>query len=143
MAPDPADTDRLAALLGVTEGPGNVALVGLLAAHAAQLADRIPDIEILAAAAELRGEPERVGVSRMVIGADLPFHPSTLRAIAFSGGPGVTLLDRPAELSRAVPRGGRIVVEGPAPDAAERVAAFGARVLARDESWLVAIRETS
>lgn len=142
IVPDPADTDRLAALLGITEGPGNVALVGVLAAHAESIADRVPDVEVLAVAAELRCEPERGGVSRMMIGADFPFLASTLRAVAFSGGPGDTLLDRPTELSRVVPRGGRIIVEGPAPDAAERIAASGARVLARDERWLVAIRET-
>ena len=139
--PDPDETDALAALLGVTQGPGNLGVVGALSAHAAGLADRIPGVEVIAIGVEMRAETEREGVSRMAAGVELPFHPWSLRALALSAG-SAALLERPAELAQLVPRGGRIVVEGSAADAAERLAAAGARVLARDARWLVGVRET-
>lgn len=138
--PDAEETVRLAALLGVVEGPGNVGLVGALAAHAAGLAERIPGIEVVAIAADARAEPEREGVSRMLGGPELPFHPGSLRALAVPGG--AALLAHPEPLSGLVPRGGRIVVEDPPADAEELLARAGARVVARDECWLVALRET-
>src|SRR5690606_27369097 len=102
-APDPSDTDRLAALLGVTEGPGNVALVGALAAHAGGVADRVPGVEVIAVALESRSDPERPGVSRMAAAVELPFHPHSLRALALSEG-AAGLLEHPGLLSGLVPR---------------------------------------
>jgi hypothetical protein len=139
---DPARTDELAALLGVAEGPGHVGLVGALSAHAGGLADRVPGVEVIAIGAEARAQPEREGVSRMVAGVELPFHPWSLRALALSEG-SAELLERPKELAALVPRGGRVVVEAPGADAAERLSAAGARVLARDARWIVAVRATS
>ena len=136
-----AETDRLAAMLGVLEGPGNVGLVGALSAHAGALADRIMGVEVVAIDADARAEPERAGVSRMVAGVELPFHMWSLRALALSEG-SAELLERPKELAQLVPRGGRIVVEAPSAEAEARLAAAGARVLARDERWIVAMRET-
>jgi uncharacterized protein YbaR (Trm112 family) len=141
-AVDPAETDAIAAMLGVAEGPGNLGVVGALSAHAAGLADRIPGVEIVAIGVEARADPEREGVSRMAAGPELPFHPWSLRALALSEG-SAALLERPAELKQLVPRGGRIVVEAPGGDAEGRLAAAGARVLARDARWLVGVRETS
>jgi hypothetical protein len=141
-AADPAATDELAALLGVAEGPGNLGLVGALSAHAGGLADRVPGVEVVAIDPEARAEPEREGVSRIAAGVEPPFHPWSLRALALSAG-SAALLARPAALRQLVPRGGRIVVEAP-PDEAERdLEAAGARLLARDARWLVALRETS
>jgi uncharacterized protein YbaR (Trm112 family) len=138
---DPARTDELAALLGVTEGPGNVGLVGALSAHAAGLADRVPGVEVIAIDAGARAEAEREGVSRMVAGAELPFHPWSLRALALAR-ESQALLERPKELAQLVPRGGRIVLEAPGAGAPERLADAGARVLAHDARWLVSVRET-
>jgi uncharacterized protein YbaR (Trm112 family) len=141
-AVDPAETERLAALLGVAEGPGNIALVGPLSAHAGGLADRIPGVEVIAIGSEARAQEEREGVSRLAADALLPFHPWSLRALALSAG-SAALLEHPKELAALVPRGGRVVVEAPAADAAERLAAAGARVLAHDARWACAVRETS
>ena len=52
-AVEPAETDALAALLGVTEGPGNIGVVGALSAHAGGLADRIQGVEIVRQRAQL------------------------------------------------------------------------------------------
>ncbi|MBW3533907.1 MAG: hypothetical protein KY453_01605 [Gemmatimonadetes bacterium] len=56
-APPAEATERLRALLGVAEGPGNLALVGPVVAHAAGLAQRTPETEVVAvdAAGVVRG----------------------------------------------------------------------------------------
>ena len=136
-APSPADTDRLAALLGVAEGAGHVALVGPLAAHADALADRVPEIEVVAVAAEARGLAERAGVSRVWAAGELPFTPWTFRALALAGA-----VERPADLVRLVGRGGRIVVERPDPAAAAGLEAARARLLVNQPDWVVAQVET-
>ena len=134
----PEATEQLAALLGVAQGPGNVALVGALSAHAGALADLVPGIEVVAIDPGARASAEREGVSRLVTGSELPFHPWTFRALAVS--------DDSAPIEAAVglvARGGRIVVEHPTPDAAERLERAGARVTLRRPDWLVALVQTS
>lgn len=136
---DTAELERITALLGVVEGPGSIALVGSVARYAGPLADRTPGVEVIAVAEQVRGDAERAGVSRMVSGLDLPFRPESLRALALSKGK-AGLLERPEALIRLVLEGGRLVVEGPDARTGERLANVGARVLAQDERWLVAMR---
>ncbi|MGH7444651.1 MAG: Trm112 family protein, partial [Longimicrobiales bacterium] len=62
-APNDDAAVRLAALLGVTEGPGFVLLVGAPATHAGALADMIPGLEVVAASDSARAWSERAGVS--------------------------------------------------------------------------------
>ena len=137
-APDPDTADRLAALLGVAEGPGHVGLLGSLAVHAAALADRVPGVEVVAVAARARGGEERVGVSRLVAGSGLPFQPRTFRALATTGE-----LVGPEELVGLVGRGGRIVVERPTGDTADRLERASLRILLRGPDWVAALQETS
>ena len=73
--PDVEATNRLAALLGVSEGTGTVALLGSVAVHAAALAERLPEIEVVAVDAATQVDMERDRVSRLVTGVELPFHP--------------------------------------------------------------------
>ena len=139
-APPPSveAADRLAALMGPLEGPGNVALVGEIWAHAARLADRLPDIEVVALDAAARAGAETERVSRMMAGPELPFQPWTFRALALAGG-AVAL----EEAVRVVARGGRVVVERAPPDARARLEALRARILLDEGGWIVALRETS
>ena len=141
-APPPAEcppeaTTRLAALLGVVRGPGHVGLVGHLVAHAGPLADLITDVEVVAVDAAARAATERDGVSRLVSGPELPFHPWTFRALALPG-----LAASIADVANLVGRGGRLVVERPEPGATEEAERLGYRVLAHDADWLVALKET-
>ena len=135
---DAGEVERIATLLGVVEGPGNIALTGSLTRYAGLLADRMPGVEVIAIAEQVRGDAERAGVSRMVSGVELPFHPGSLRALALAEGK-VEHLERPETLVRSVMEGGRIVIERPDSDAGERLANIGAQVLVRDERWLVAM----
>ena len=129
-------TNRLAALLGVSEGPGTVALLGSVAVHAAALADRLPEIEVVAVDAATQVEVERERVSRLVTGVALPFHPWTFRALATVGD-----VVTPEEAVRVVGHGGRVVMERPGPDATVRLERAGSRILLQEDGWLVALRE--
>lgn len=130
-------TNRLAALLGVLEGPGTVALLGSVAVHAAALADRLPEIEVVAVDAATHAEVERDRVSRLVTGVELPFHPWTFRALAMVGD-----VVAPEEAVRVVGHGGRVVMERPAPDATAQFERAGSRILLQESGWVVALRET-
>ena len=134
--PDVEATDRLAALLGVSEGPGTVALLGSVAVHAVALADRLPEIEVVAVDAATRIDVERDRVSRLVTGVELPFHPWSFRALAMVGD-----VVTPEEAVRVVGRGGRVVMDRPGPDATAQLERVGSRILLQEGGWVVALRE--
>lgn len=142
--PDPPDaeaTERLRALLGVAEGPGNLALVGDLAIHADGLAERTPEVEVVAVSPALQGLPERPGVSRVVARPGLPFFSRTFRGVALAADAVDAFL---AEAARVAAPGARVVVLD-APEATrERLESAGLRVLLDDpsERVVVGVRET-
>jgi len=135
--PDIEATNRLAALLGVSGGPGTVALIGSVAVHAAALADCLPEVEVVAVDAATRGDVERDRVSRLVTGVELPFHPWTFRALATVGD-----VVTPEEAVRVVGRGGRVVMDLAGPDAIARLERTRSRILLQEDGWIVALRET-
>src|SRR5690606_14639323 len=68
---------RLAALLGVTEGPGFVLVAGPGAELGAGVAALVEGIEVVAVDTEPAGR-EVVGVSRMAVGRVLPLAPGSM-----------------------------------------------------------------
>lgn len=128
---------QLAALLGVTEGPGFLLLVGDAAAHAAAVADLVPGIEVIAASDTARAWDERAGVSRIGVAQRLPFPGRRLRGIALAGDAADRLLE---EAARALAPLARLVLQDAPADAAGRIAAQGLKVLAQQEDTLVAVR---
>lgn len=96
---------EVAALLGVTEGPGNLALLGRMAAHAEAVAGLVPGVEVVAITRGLGGEEETEGVSRFVAGSRLPLQARGLRGVALFGDEG---LGRAGEVARVVARLGRV-----------------------------------
>ncbi|MGD2068055.1 MAG: hypothetical protein PVI57_05175 [Gemmatimonadota bacterium] len=135
--PSDEETTRIAALLGVARGPGNLALVGPVAEHAEGLADLLDDIEVVAVWPPLRERPERPGVSRLAAGPGLPFFSGTLRGVALVGEAADRFL---AEAARAVASPGRVVVLD-APDATrERLEALGLSTVLQEPGLLVASR---
>jgi hypothetical protein len=116
LAPDTEEPIRLAALLGVTSGPGHVALLGDVAAAAPGLADLLDDVEAVAVSAGALGWSERPGVSRLVARPGLPFHDRTLRGVALGGADVERFLD---EAVRVVGASARVVVLD-APDGTAR-----------------------
>ena len=113
VAPLPSDDAeaglRLAAMLGVREGPCLLLLMGAPVGQASRLAAMIPEVEIVAFHAETRHWPEASGVSRGIAGAALPFFSGALRGVALD-----TCSVRPDALGeplRVLAPGARLVLE--------------------------------
>lgn len=128
---------RIAALVGLTEGPGFAYLAPALAPWVSRVAGLVPGIEWVAAGRAVVREPEMPGVSRIVFdGPRLPFASGRLRG---------AVLVRPEaadlrEAARTIWPGSRLV----AFEAAGRDdAAFtdaGLVIAARDEATVVAVK---
>ena len=128
---------RIAALAGVADGPALLLLMGPAARHAPALASLLENVEVTVAGGALDRWDEASGVSRLEVGGRLPLHSGSLRAVVLSGEAANALLD---EGMRVVGRLGRLVLEPPPADAAERLARSGFLPLARDDRTLVAAR---
>lgn len=113
QAPVPTDDDeevlRIAALLGVKEGPGHLVLVGPAARAAPSLADMLERIEVVTVAPDLRAWDEAPGVSRIAAGPGLPFFSQRIRGVLLDGEAGAPYLD---DALRVVGPGGRVVILG-------------------------------
>ena len=146
---------EVAALLGLSDGPGNVALIGDIAGHATALARLAPAVEFIGIAPGLRGWEEGEGVSRMTAGAFLPFSSGSLRGVGLLAdrGPsmaaGASLAGKPSlagepsltgELARVVTASGRIAVWGAVHGWEKALSSEGLDVLASEESALVVTR---
>lgn len=105
---------EVAALLGLTEGSGNVALIGDLAGHAPALAKLVGGVEFVGIAPGLRGREEEEGVSRMAAGASLPFSDGSLRGVGFIAGGGVAAVGGPPAAERRHVSAGPSVAGGAA-----------------------------
>lgn len=124
----------LAALMGLAGAEGTVAIVGEGAELAPAVAFLVPDVEIVALTGSLVLGPEPAGVSRVASGPTLPFRTGTLRALALTGGANVPWQDA----LRVVQPGGRLVVDGAAPELAEAIRGAGVDVLVDQDGVLVA-----
>ena len=140
---------EVAALLGLTDGTGNVALIGDMAGHATALAGLVPGVEFIGIAPGLRGWDEGEGVSRLNAGVQLPFSDGSLRGVGlFSESAGEPLMagELPAagELARVVAHDGRIAVWGAASGGVREwekaLTSEGLDVLASEETALVVRR---
>lgn len=83
--PEPRQVEVAHALLGVVEGPGEVALLGKAARFAPALAERIPDMELAAVHPATFSWEEAPGISRMVAGPRLPFADRKFRGVLLEG----------------------------------------------------------
>jgi hypothetical protein len=133
----PADVERLAALLGVAEGPGTLALVGEPARLAPALVEVVPGVEVVAVDADLARWPEVERVSRLVSRPGLPFFDQTLRGVAVDGilGSGWIL-----EAARTVARLSRVVVTSAPEEGVHVLEQAGLNVLAAEAGTIVAAR---
>lgn len=129
---------RLAALLGVMQGPGFVLVAGPAARLAPGVAEMVEGLEVVAVDETLAGWQEEVGVSRMAASLALPFYPQRLRAVALSEAAADRLLEEGARVLSPV---GRLVLLGAADAGAgaeKRLANTGFRVVAREGGTVVA-----
>ena len=131
---------RLAGLMGLAEARGTVLIAGPAVAHAAALDALVEGVEVVARVEESRpvsrstaGGP---GVSRLRLGAVLPFRSGSLRGVALTGR-SAGLLD---EGARVLGGEGRLVVD-PAPEGARtRLEAAGLKVVAEEGRVMVGAR---
>ncbi len=139
-APEPAspeDTLRMAAMLGVSEGPGLLLLAGGPVAHAAGLAAMIDDIEVVALHPGLRDAPEEAGVSRITADHRWPFYTGSLRGVALEGSQVDRWLD---EAVRVLGPAARVVVRDPVEGLNQRLEAAGLQVILETRRVVVAGR---
>ena len=149
-APASPSAMEVAALLGLTDGPGSVALIGDMAGHATALTVLVPGIEFIGIAPGLRGWEEAEGVSRLTAGASLPFSDGSLRGVGLfaegeprmAGEPSIAGEPSMAgELARVVARDGRIAVWGAVPVSVREwekaLRSEGLDVLASEETTVV------
>lgn len=128
--------ERLAALLGVTEGPAFVVLAGPATAQAGALAAMIAELEVLTIGAAADGDV--AGVNRIhANGPVLPIASARVAGVALTGSAAETLLDDGARIVAPL---GRLVLEPVPSDAATRLARHGMRIVAQEDHTAVAVR---
>jgi uncharacterized protein YbaR (Trm112 family) len=136
------DALRLAALMGVTAGPGYVLLAGAAAMHAQSIADMVADVEVVTAAwpVEAASLPVSPGanVSRLAVGAPLPLADARFAGVALAGAAADELLEEGARVLSPL---GRLVVEPAPADAADRLVAVGLKVLVQEGRTLIAVNQ--
>ncbi|HEX2166820.1 MAG TPA: Trm112 family protein, partial [Longimicrobiales bacterium] len=129
-ADDPVAAERLAAIMGVAEGPAFLLLVGPATGHAAAIAGMIAEVEVLTIGALANGD-ERPGINRIYAGApQLPIASGKVAAVALTGDGVGALLD---EAARVVSPLGRLVLDPVPADAAERLKRHGMRIAAEQD----------
>jgi len=133
----PEDTLRMAAMLGVSEGPGLLLLAGGPVAHASGLAAMIDGIEVVALHPGLREAPEEAGVSRITAGHRWPFYTGSLRGVALEGSQVDRWLD---EAVRVLGPAARVVVRDPVEGLNQRLEAAGLEVFLETRRVVVAGR---
>ncbi|MBT8397332.1 MAG: Trm112 family protein [Gemmatimonadetes bacterium] len=131
----PEDTLRLGALLGVTEGPGTVLLLGPAAVHAEGLAALVEGIEVVGSFGPLSPTGEREGVSRIVARSKLPFAPDTFLGVLVSGD---VSEEGASEAARVLSPGRRLVLLDGTSEALQGVSGLEMEVLLKDGDTLVA-----
>ena len=104
---------RIAAALGVTEGPGVIVMSASHVGAAEALARAAPAFEVAVVGSPARGSagasPLSVGVSPMAVGETLPFRSGVLRGVARAANDAIP---SPAETARVLAPGARVVVTG-------------------------------
>jgi uncharacterized protein YbaR (Trm112 family) len=135
---DPEEAFRLAALLGVREGPGLILLRGGAVAQAERLAGMIEDIEVVALHPGLRRAPETPGVTRIDTAERLPFFTGSLRGVVLEGGVDEDAL---AEALRVLAPGARLVIRFPREGVVERLESLGLDLLLATGKAVVAARD--
>lgn len=129
---------RLAALMGVTEGPGTLLLTGPAAAYAGEVIRLIGGVEAVAVDASLRNDENQEGVSRMVSRPGLPFFSDTFKGVVLSGAMNQRWV---AEAARVVAPDCRVAVLDAPEGARGWLESNGLQPILEEDGILVALRE--
>jgi hypothetical protein len=135
---DPEAAVQMAALLGITSGPGMVLIRGRRADNAQALAELVPDIEVVAAHESQEGQPEARGVSRMNVGTPMPFRSLGFQGVVLSPG---AAPDEVREGMRITAPMGRVVVFRASEAEKDLMEEGGFRIVLWQDGVLVGQRE--
>jgi len=139
LHPEESDSaSRLAALLGVTEGPGLLLIVGPSARLVYPLVGRFEGIELVAAHPQIREDPELEGVSRLAISRSLPFLSGSVRGVILEGSGGEGLIP---EAGRVLVRGARLVYLDPPQGVRDRLQDRGIELSMESDTVLMGVRK--
>jgi uncharacterized protein YbaR (Trm112 family) len=130
---------RIAAALGVTQGPALLMIVGDEAINAVTIAGMIEAVEVVAVSDAMAQQAEQAGVSRFATGGGLPFRSGSMRGIALTGTSDTDLIK---DAARIVAPRGRVALMGGDDSGVELITQTGLRIVARDETAIVAERTT-
>lgn len=137
----PLDEDdlalKIAALSGLTEGPGYLMVAGSLAHVAADVAELLPGVEVIAFRKTPGDSAEKQGVSRVASDVSFPFVPYRLRAVSIAPEDDREMVEAAARLVRA---GGRLILFTTSPEAEETAEAAGLMIVASKPGIAVAER---
>lgn len=128
---------RLAALMGITEGPGTLLLVGPAALQASAVARLVTGVEVVGLHPALQAMPQEEGVSRMVSRPGIPFFSGTFLGVVYSGAFDERML---LESVRVTAPFGRIAVLDSTPDARAPLESQRLQILLEEKGVLVAQR---
>ena len=125
---------KIAALMGVSAGPGTLLLKGPLARWARAVARLVDGIEVVAIDPSLRQDAEEAGVSRMISGPGIPFFSGTFKGALLSGEMREGDL---AEALRVLAPLGRVVLVDRPSDARDWLENAGVRIILDQDGILV------
>jgi len=111
---DPEEVERLAALIGVAQGPGTIVLAGGPASLGTAIASLLEGVDVVGVDPDLRLWDDDARWSRIVSAPGLPFFSRVMRGVVVDGRLGAGLV---LEAARVCAPLGRVVVTN-APDAA-------------------------
>jgi len=126
---------RIAALLGVTGGPGVLVIAGPGSAIARQVAAIVPETGIVSVGPETLTLADHEGGSRVLAMSGLPFRTGSARGVALTGWAASALLE---EGVRTAAPGARLVLDPAPPGCVERLSAAGATLLLLQDGIAVA-----
>lgn len=130
------DQGMLAALLGVTEGPARLLLVGPYESVARGLAALLSDVEVIVVTAMPQRTGERDGVSVLQTDARLPLRDGSMSGVMITGADAEMI----PEAVRVAGLATRVVLLGATPASADSLRAQGVQVVAEQDDILVAVR---
>jgi hypothetical protein len=128
------DAIEVAALLGITEGPATVLMLGAYEETAAALAQLIPEVQVVVAHADAR-DVGAAEVSALRTGGMLPLRAQSLRAVWLGADAGAA-----RDALRVCGLAGRVVWNGADDEVRVLLEARGFRVIAEDAARIVAVR---
>jgi uncharacterized protein YbaR (Trm112 family) len=136
-APEPEEVQRLAALIGVAQGPGTIVLAGEPAGLGPSIASMLDGVDVVGVDADLRLWDDDARWSRIVSAPNLPFFSRVMRGVAVDGRMGQAMV---LEAARVCAPLSRVVVTQAPDQAAAWLGKAGLDLMVAEAGIVVAAR---